>query len=191
MARDEKKYGILALRGKMINCFSNPEEKIYQNEEVKLFLSAMNIVPGKYDAKKLRYGRVGICTDADADGYSIGLLIMCAIYTFAPQFIEEGRLYWLRSPLYVVKNKKNESYYFTDEEFNKAKPKGEVNRAKGLGALSADQARRSMFSDEFQRMDQLVPDEDSLYLLSQLMGKDSEPKRNFVFENVDFSEIRE
>lgn len=191
MARDEKKYGILALRGKMINCFSNPEEKIYQNEEVKLFLSAMNIVPGKYDAKKLRYGRVGICTDADADGYSIGLLIMCAIYTFAPQFIEEGRLYWLRSPLYVVKNKKSESYYFTDEEFNKAKPKGEVNRAKGLGALSADQARRSMFSDEFQRMDQLVPDEDSLYLLSQLMGKDSEPKRNFVFENVDFSEIRE
>lgn len=131
MARDEKKYGILALRGKMINCFSNPEEKIYQNEEVKLFLSAMNIVPGKYDAKKLRYGRVGICTDADADGYSIGLLIMCAIYTFAPQFIEEGRLYWLRSPLYVVKNKKSESYYFTDEEFNKAKPKGEVNRAKG------------------------------------------------------------
>lgn len=191
MARDEKKYGILALRGKMINCFSNPEEKIYQNEEVKLFLSAMNIVPGKYDSKKLRYGKIGICTDADADGYSIGLLIMCAIYTFAPQFIEEGRLYWLRSPLYVVKNKKEESYYFTDEEFNKAKPKGEVNRAKGLGALSADQARRSMFSEEFQRMEQLIPDEDSLYLLSQLMGKDSEPKRDFVFKNVDFSEIKE
>lgn len=191
MARDEKKYGILALRGKMINCFSNPEEKIYQNEEVKLFLSAMNIVPGKYDAKKLRYGRVGICTDADADGYSIGLLIMCAIYTFAPQFIEEGRLYWLRSPLYVVKKGKEEKYYFTDEEFNKAKPKGEVNRAKGLGALSADQARRSMFTEEYQRMDQLIPDEDSLYLLSQLMGKDSEPKRDFVFKNVDFSEIRE
>lgn len=191
MARDEKKYGILALRGKMINCFSNPEEKIYQNEEVKLFLSAMNIVPGKYDAKKLRYGRVGICTDADADGYSIGLLIMCAIYTFAPQFIEEGRLYWLRSPLYVVKKGKEEKYYFTDEEFNKAKPKGEVNRAKGLGALSAEQARRSMFTEEYQRMDQLIPDEDSLYLLSQLMGKDSEPKRNFVFRNVDFSEIRE
>ena len=191
MARDEKKYGILALRGKMINCFSNPEEKIYQNEEVKLFLSAMNIVPGKYDAKKLRYGRVGICTDADADGYSIGLLIMCAIYTFSPQFIEEGRLYWLRSPLYVVKKGKEEKYYFTDEEFNKAKPKGEVNRAKGLGALSADQARRSMFTEEYQRMDQLIPDEDSFYLLSQLMGKDSEPKRDFVFKNVDFSEIRE
>lgn len=65
MARDEKKYGILALRGKMINAFSNPDEKLYQNEEIKLFLSAMNIVPGKYNSEKLRYGKVGICVDAD------------------------------------------------------------------------------------------------------------------------------
>ena len=65
VARDVKKYGILSLRGKCINCLSNPEEKIFQNEEIKLLLSAMNIVPGKYDAKKLRYGRIAICSDAD------------------------------------------------------------------------------------------------------------------------------
>ena len=66
-ARDYKKYGILAIRGKIINCLSNPEEKIFENEEIKLLLSAMNIVPGKYDRNKLRYGRVAICTDADSD----------------------------------------------------------------------------------------------------------------------------
>ena len=191
MARDEKKYGILALRGKIINAFSNEEEKIYQNEEIKLLLSAMNIVPEKYNAAKLRYGKIGICVDADADGYSIGLLIMCAIYKFAPEFIEEGRLYWLRSPLYIVKNKKEETYYFTDEEFSKAKVKGEVTRAKGLGALSAEQAHKSMFTDEFQRMDRLIPDGDTLNLLYNLMGKDSDPKRNFIFNNIDFSTIRE
>ena len=65
MARDEKKYGILALRGKILNCLSNPDEKIFQNEEIKLLLSAMNIVPGKYDSSKLRYGKIAICTDAD------------------------------------------------------------------------------------------------------------------------------
>jgi ABC-type dipeptide/oligopeptide/nickel transport system ATPase component len=43
------------------------EEKVYDNEEIKLLLSAMNIVPGKYDAKKLRYGKLAICTDADSD----------------------------------------------------------------------------------------------------------------------------
>ncbi len=66
-ARDYTKYGLMAIRGKIINCLSNSQEKIYQNEEIKLLLSAMNIVPGKYDAKKLRYGRLAICTDADSD----------------------------------------------------------------------------------------------------------------------------
>ena len=193
MARDVRKYGILALRGKPINSFSNDDEKFYQNEEIKLLLSAMNIVPGKYDSKKLRYGRIGICSDADADGYSIGLLIMCALYKVAPEFIEEGRLCWLRSPLYIVKSGKTESYYFTDEEYSAKQKtiKGEVIRAKGLGALSAEQAKRSMFTTEFQRMEQLMPDKETLPLLLDLMGKDSAPKRKFIFENIDFSEIKE
>ena len=63
-ARDYKNYGILAIRGKILNCLAHPEEKIFQNEEIKLLLSAMNIVPGKYNSSKLRYGRIGICTDA-------------------------------------------------------------------------------------------------------------------------------
>lgn len=67
IARDTTKYGILAIRGKMLNCLSNPEEKIYQNEEIKLLLSAMNITPGRYDSKKLRYGKIAICVDADSD----------------------------------------------------------------------------------------------------------------------------
>lgn len=64
-ARDSAHFGLLAVRGKILNCLSNDEEKIYQNEEIKLLLSAMNITPGKYDSKKLRYGRIGIAVDAD------------------------------------------------------------------------------------------------------------------------------
>ena len=193
MARDIKKYGILSLRGKVINALSNPEEKIFQNEEIKLLLSAMNIIPGKYDAKKLRYGKIAICSDADSDGAHIGLLIMAALRYLAPQFLDEGRLCWLHSPLYIVKNGKNESYYFSDEEFNavRGKIKGEVTRAKGLGALSEKQARASMFSDEFQRMEALIPDPDSIILLEELMGKDVAPRRDFVFNKIDFSEVRE
>lgn len=191
MARDEKKYGILALRGKIVNAFSNDDEKIFNNEEIKLLLSAMNIIPGKYDSKKLRYGRIGICVDADADGYSIGLLIMCALYKLAPQFINEGRLCWLRSPLYIVNSNKKDYYFYTDEEFSKKKVNGDVARAKGLGALSAEQARASMFNPEFQRMDQLIPDDDTLPLLIDLMGKDSEPKHDFIFKYLDFNEVKE
>ena len=191
--RDYTHYGIMAIRGKIINALSNPEEKVYENEEIKLLLSAMNIVPGKYDAKKLRYGRLAICTDADSDGYHIGLLIMAALAYIAPQFIREGRLCWLRSPLYIVSNGKNESYYFTDEEFNavKGKIKGEVQRNKGLGSLEPEQAKKSMFDPEYQRMDVMEYTEEAINLLYDLMGEDVEPRRKFIMENVDFSEIKE
>lgn len=193
VARDEKSYGIMCIRGKTINCLSNDEEKIYQNEEIKLLLSALNIVPGHYDGRKLRYGRVGICTDSDSDGYHIGLLLMAALQYLAPQFIEEGRLGWLRSPLYIVKNGKNETYYFTDEEMDAARGhiSGIVQRNKGLGSLTEEQAHNSMFNPEYQRFDIFQTSPEARALLCALMGKDVEPRTEFIFKNVDFSTIRE
>jgi DNA gyrase/topoisomerase IV subunit B len=193
LGRDYTKYGIMAIRGKIINALSNPDEKVYNNEEIKLLLSALNIIPGKYDSKKLRYGKLAICTDADSDGYHIGLLIMAALAHLAPEFIKEGRLCWLRSPLYIVTNGKTESYYFTDEEFNavKGKIKGEVQRNKGLGSLEPEQAKKSMFDPACQRMDVMEYSEDAMNLLYDLMGEDVEPRREFIMSNVDFSEIRE
>ena len=192
-ARDYTKYGLLAIRGKIINCLSNPEEKIFQNEEIKLLLSAMNIIPGKYNSSKLRYGKIAICSDADSDGAHIGLLIMAALQYLAPEFIREGRLCWLRSPLYIVNNKGKESYYFTDDEFNKVrgKIKGEVTRAKGLGELPAETAHASMFTEEYQRMDVMEYDADAIELLYGLMGSDVEPRKNFIMKKVDFSKVRE
>ena len=193
--RDYTRYGIMALRGKIINCLSNPEEKIYNNEEIKLLLSAMNIVPGKYNSSKLRYGKLAICTDADSDGYHIGLLIMAALQYLAPEFIREGRLCWLRSPLYIEEYKGKEIYYFTDEELAAAKKKnkikGHLQRNKGLGALEAEQARNSMFSPEYQRLDVMEWDDEAIDLLYDLMSEDVEPRREFIMEKVDFSKVRE
>ena len=192
-ARNPQRVGLMAIRGKILNCLANDDEKIFQNEEIKLLLNAMNIVPGKYDSKKLRYGKLAICSDADSDGYHIGLLIMSALYYLAPQFIEEGRFCWLRAPLYIVENKGKETYYFTDEEFNKArgKIKGEVTRNKGLGQMPAEQAHRSMFTPEYQRLEVLRPDEGAFQLLEDLMGDKPEIRTDYVFKNIDFSEIRE
>lgn len=193
-ARDYTKYGILQIRGKMLNSLAeSDEERIYKNEEIKLLLKAMNIVPGKYDAKKLRYGKIAICTDADSDGAHIGLLIMANLYKFAPEFIKENRLCWLRSPLWINTVKGKEYYYFTDEELEKVRPTltGTLDRNKGLGSLDPEQARRSMFTEEFQRLDTIKPDEKSFELLTSLMGEDIEPRREYIFSNIDFSTIRE
>lgn len=118
---------------------------------------------------------------------------MSCLRYLAPKFLEEGRLYWLRSPLYIVENGKQESYYFTDEEFNKVrgKIKGNVTRAKGLGKLSPERAHESMFTEEFQRMDLITPTPEAITLLEELMGEDVEPRRKYVFSKIDFSEVRE
>lgn len=194
-ARDYTKYGLLGIRGKMINCLSNPEEKIYNNEEIKLLLSAMNIIPGRYNASKLRYGKLGICTDADSDGYHIGLLIMAALTYLAPEFIKEGRLCWLRAPLHIETYKGKENYYFTDEELAEAKRKnkikGTISRNKGLGEMDSETARMSMFSPEFQRLEIMEYTPEAIDLLYDLMGEEVEPRKEFIMSKIDFSTIRE
>ena len=128
-----------------------------------------------------------------SDGYHIALLIMATLHYICPQFLDEGRLCWLHSPLYIVKNGKEETYYFTDEEFNKVRDtiKGEVSRAKGLGSLEPEQARNSMFTDKYQRLETLTPTSESIQLLEELMGEHPELRREFIFNNVDFTEIKE
>ena len=126
-------------------------------------------------------------------GYHIALLIMAVLQYLAPQFIQEDRLCWLRSPLYIVKNGKQEQYFFTDEDFDKVRKtiRGEINRAKGLGALSVEQAHNSMFTENYQRLDIFHPTENAIQLLYNLMGSDSSLRKEFIFNNVDFSQLRE
>ena len=194
VARDVSKYGILMLRGKLINAFTNTESKLLKNEEIQLLFQALNIEPHNYDSSVLRYGRVAICTDSDSDGYNIGLLIATALQHFCPEFIQEGRLCWLRSPLYILKDKKKETYYFSDSELTAAREKGklagELQRNKGLGSLSAAQARESMFGDK-QHMDVLKSDDISVGLLEKLMGTSVTFRKQYIFDNIDFAEVRE
>lgn len=194
VARDVSKYGILMLRGKLINAFTNSESKLMKNEEIQLLLQALNVEPNNYNSSQLRYGRVAICTDSDSDGYNIGLLIAVALQHFCPEFIQEGRLCWLRSPLYILKDKKKETYFFTDNELSAARSKsklqGELQRNKGLGSLSAEQAKASMFGDN-QHIDIIKPDNNSLVLLEKLMGTNVAARKRYIFENIDFAEVRE
>ena len=195
VAREIDKYGILMLRGKLINALANKDDRLLKNEEIQLLFKALGIRPYEdYEETSLRYGRIGICVDSDSDGFHIGLLIASALEHFCPKFIRENRLCWLRSPLYIVKNKDKEQYYFTDQEMNAARPNlpagVEVQRCKGLGSLSASQARNSMFGEN-QHMDVLIPTDKTKNKLVTLMGSNSDGRKDFIFNNIDFSEVKE
>ena len=185
--RDPKKYGILKLRGKIINALSNDMDKVLANEEVTLFLKATGINISNYRESKFRYGKVAICVDADDDGMHIACLIMALLYKFAPEFLEEGRLYWLHAPLFKVASGKSAQYFYTEEQVKQSKAKGAQTRFKGLGEMK-DEDARCMFNEN-QWLEQLTWDDSVAELLEGLMGDDSQPKKDFVFSRINFEEI--
>ena len=185
--RDPKKYGILKLRGKIINALSNDMDKVLANEEVTLFLKATGINISNYRESKFRYGKVAICVDADDDGMHIACLIMALLYKFAPEFLKEGRLYWLHAPLFKVTSGKTAQYFYTEEQVKQSKAKGTQQRFKGLGEMK-DEDARCMF-DHNQWLEQLTWDDSVAELLEGLMGDDSQPKKDFVFSRINFEEI--
>ena len=193
--RDTKHYGIMRLKGKMLNGLKEEDDdKYYSNKEIELLMYALGIDVDHYDAKKLRYGKVAICVDADDDGYHIALLILANLYRLCPQFLKENRVYWLRCPLHIAydKNMQPLSWYYTDAELAEAKAKGKIkgdlDRIKGLGQLEEADLKATMFSTTGgQRMEQIIYSEEAIQRLCELMGVDIEPRRKFVMENIDFS----
>ena len=192
--RDTKKYGILRLRGKMINGLKVEDDKeYYDNKEIELLLYALGINPDRYDASKLRYGKIAICVDADDDGYHIALLILANLQRICPQFLKENRLYWLRSPLFIEQDKNGKPLrcWYTDEEFNAVRglKKDNIKRVKGLGQLNERDLKATMFSPTEQKMDKIIYSEEGIHQLCQLMGPDIKPRKEFVFSRIDFSKF--
>lgn len=189
IGRDPNTYGILMLRGKAKNLLKATIEEGLNNEEVKLLLQALGIIYGKpYNSEKLRYGRVALAVDSDFDGSHIGLLLMAMLQVLAPQFLKENRLLWLRAPTCKVETKTKIYYYYNEEEFRNH-PKGNITFFKGLGQMTDEDLKNSMFNKEWQHLEPITYSEEGIQTLLELMSEDVEPRKEFVFNNIDFSKF--
>lgn len=192
--RRSRYEGVMEVKGKCLNCFKANEERILKNEEIKLLLYALGQNIYDFDKRKLRYGKIGIAADSDADGFSVSLLIMVVLQTICPQFLKENRLYRLYTPLYIEHDKKGKpiNWWYTDDEYNAArdKIKGDVSRIKGWGSLTDEDLKVTIFSDK-GKLDQIIYSEEGLERLKELMGIDVQPRKDFVFNNIDFSKYCE
>ena len=101
--RDNRTQAILPLRGKILNAEGLALGKVLANAELNDLVSAIGTGAGdKFDLSGLRYGKIILLMDADADGYHISTLLLAFFFRHLPELIKRGRLYIAQPPLYKI-----------------------------------------------------------------------------------------
>ncbi|MBQ0126848.1 MAG: type IIA DNA topoisomerase subunit B [Bacteroidales bacterium] len=184
-ARNANYQAVFSLRGKPLNAFKESYKKFAENEELQLLVSALGV---EDDLENLRYNNIIIATDADDDGMHIRMLTCTFFMKYYPDLIRRGHVYVLQTPLFRVRNKKENRYCFSQDEKEKAirelRTNVEITRFKGLGEISSDEF--ADFIGEKMRLDlvKLAEEESITELMEFYMGDNTLERQNFTRQNL-------
>src|SRR3989338_2288859 len=187
--RDRRFQAILPLGGKILNTERARLDKIIEFAELKDLIIAMGIGIGEtMDAKKLRYHRIIIMTDADVDGEHITTLLLTFFYRHMRAVIEGGNLYIALPPLYKIQAKGEVVYAYSDQEKDELLKTSfhqkhvEIQRYKGLGEMNPSQLWETTMNPKSRTLKQ-VTIEDAVrsdQVFTTLMGDEVPPRRRFI-----------
>lgn len=200
--RNGEIHGIMPLRGKILSVRKATVADMYKNQEISNIVAALglDVDPSnytlKYELKKLRYHKIVLLEDGDADGGHIRLLLITLLWRLCPELLQNGHVYTSRPPLYKVTDNKNQYCYLATEKdlevYKKkhSKEKFIVNRIKGLGELSPNELYESMIKDDTENIMQLVTVDfnDTDNELEKFMGSEVAPRREYY--NLHYSDIK-
>ncbi|MBO7612817.1 MAG: type IIA DNA topoisomerase subunit B, partial [Treponema sp.] len=185
-SRDASFQAIFSLRGKPENMYGKKQGDIYKNDELYQLMMALGI---ETSVENLKYSKIVIATDADNDGYHIRNLVMTFFLGYFEELVTSGRVFILETPLFRVRNKKENIYCYSEEERDKAQAKlgkgAETSRFKGLGEINPSEFRQFIEPETMH----LTPVEISQLkvvpkLLSFYMGKNTPERREFIEKHL-------
>ena len=195
--RDSKFQAILPLRGKILNVEKARLNRIFENNEIRMMITAFGCGVGEeVEVENLRYHKVIIMTDADVDGAHICTLLLTFFYRYLKKVIEEGYVYIAQPPLYKVSKGKSHYYAYTDEEKDQIckeinpnnTTKVDIQRYKGLGEMDPEQLWETTMDPEVRTLKKVTIEDaieaDSVF--EMLMGDEVEPRKNFIIDNAKF-----
>jgi DNA gyrase/topoisomerase IV subunit B len=200
--RDRATQAVLPLRGKILNSVATTQAKLQENKELLDLVSALGCGYGKdLRLDKLRYAKVIILTDADADGMHISALLMAFFFKCLRPLVEAGHLYIGISPLYRLKfgggSREEVVWVYSDEEKERVlkdrggKGKVHITRFKGLGEMNPDTLWETTLNPRTRKLLQVTFDEvgEVETMLESLMGKDSSDRYRLIQENAHRLEV--
>ena len=188
-ARQAAYQAVFSLRGKPINCYKESRKKVAENEELNLLVAALGV---EDDLADLRYNQIIVATDADDDGMHIRMLVLTFFMKYYPDLIRRGHVHILQTPLFRVRNKKENLYCYDipEKEAAVAKLKGncEITRFKGLGEISSSEF--SDFIGDNIKLDRVsLSDEESIAgIMEFYMGDNTIERQNFIREYLKSEE---
>lgn len=194
--RDSKFQAILPLRGKVINVEKARLHRIFDNNEIRMMLTAFGTGIGEeMNLEKLRYHKIVIMTDADVDGAHIRTLLLTFFYRFLRPVIEGGFVYIAQPPLYKISRGNKMAYAYSDEELEELKPefgdRFNVQRYKGLGEMNPEQLWETTMDPQTRTLIR-VDIEDAMeadMIFETLMGDEVAPRRQFIQENAEYADL--
>ncbi len=184
-ARDAMNQAVFFLRGKCLNTFGLNKDVLYRNEEFFNLIKSLDI---EEKLENLRYGKIIFATDADVDGLHIRMLLTTFFMRFYRQLITDGRVFILETPLFRVRNKKEQHYCFSDAEREAAIKKCgkgcEITRFKGLGELNAKEFKE--FIGEEMRLTPVTcaEDVDVEKTIKFYMGSNTPERKDYIMESL-------
>ncbi|MBW4082950.1 DNA topoisomerase IV subunit B [Paenibacillus sp. S150] len=200
--RDSKIQAILPLKGKPMNTEKAKLLDVLKNDEFKAIIATIGAGIGPdFTVEDSNYSKIIIMTDADTDGAHIQVLLLTFFYRYMKPLIDAGKVFIAQPPLYKLTRKSGKletvRYAWSDEELaNYLKEFGknfELQRYKGLGEMNPDQLWETTMNPDSRNLLQ-VQIEDAAKAerrVSTLMGDKVDPRKRWIVENVDFTEIEE
>ncbi len=197
--RDRMHQGVLPLRGKPLNTDTVAMDKMLKNEEFATLINTIGAGYGQgFDISDAHYDKIIIMTDADTDGAHIQTLLLTFFYHYMRPLITTGHVYIAVPPLYGVSKETKDKqkvmeYAWDDESLDKAKQKVgagyKIQRYKGLGEMSAEQLWDTTMNPKTRTLIRVNIEDPLLveYRVGVLMGKDTDVRKKWVEENVDFN----
>lgn len=200
--RDSKIQAILPLKGKPLNPEKAKLADILKNDEYRAIISAIGAGIGtEFEVGDSNYSKIIIMTDADTDGAHIQVLLLTFFYRYMKPLIDEGKVFIAQPPLYKITRRSGKletvRYAWTEEQLqNYLKEFGknyELQRYKGLGEMNPDQLWETTMNPEARTLlqVQIVDTAKAERRVSTLMGDKVDPRKNWIIENVDFTEYEE